>query len=160
DGVHPTWAGQTVMAYAFLKAFGLDGEIGSFEIDLKANQCKTSRGHELLSSKNGEFEIRSSRYAFCACELPGQAAPGFPDCAGDNSEKDTSIRAALALIPFNRELNRLGLVATNARAARYKVTWGAESRTFAAANLAAGINLAEEFPLNPFSAAFARVDAA
>jgi len=27
DGVHPGWAGQTVMAYAFLKALGVDGDI-------------------------------------------------------------------------------------------------------------------------------------
>jgi hypothetical protein len=29
DGVHPGWAGQLVMAYAFLKSLGLDGEIGN-----------------------------------------------------------------------------------------------------------------------------------
>src|SRR5262249_38208543 len=28
DGVHPNWAGHTVMAYAFLKALGCDGDLG------------------------------------------------------------------------------------------------------------------------------------
>ncbi len=33
DGVHPHWAGHLVMAYAFLKAMGLDGDIGTFTVD-------------------------------------------------------------------------------------------------------------------------------
>jgi hypothetical protein len=40
------------------------------------------------------------------------------------------------------------------------VTWGTESKTFSAEQLADGVNLAAEFPLNPFSEAFAKVDAA
>ncbi|MDB6018260.1 MAG: hypothetical protein JWR19_2749 [Pedosphaera sp.] len=35
DGVHPHWAGHTVMAYAFMKAMGLNGDIGTFTVDLK-----------------------------------------------------------------------------------------------------------------------------
>ena len=42
----------------------------------------------------------------------------------------------------------------------YKVTWGSESKTFLAAQLKRGINLAAEFPCNPFCSAFAKVDAA
>jgi len=64
DGVHPGWAGHTLMAYAFLKAFGLDGEIGEFTVDLKSNKMKASKGHEVVSSKDGEFQIKSSRYPF------------------------------------------------------------------------------------------------
>jgi len=66
----------------------------------------------------------------------------------------------MTLIPFNAELNRLKLVARNGKMGTYKVTWGDESRTYTADVLARGINLAAEFPKNPFSAAFARVDAA
>jgi len=160
DGVHPTWAGQTVMAYAFLKAFGVDGEIGTITIDLESNDIKASAGHKVISKKSGEFELSSTRYPFCACESAGHAAAGYPECAKDDPRKDTSIRSALALIPFNRDLNRLALVVKHGRADGYKVTWDAETKTFAAAQLAAGINLAEAFPLNPFAAAFARVDAA
>jgi hypothetical protein len=35
NGVHPYWAGHTVMAYAFMKAMGLNGDIGTFTVDLK-----------------------------------------------------------------------------------------------------------------------------
>ncbi|HZI32472.1 MAG TPA: hypothetical protein VFF11_09020, partial [Candidatus Binatia bacterium] len=42
----------------------------------------------------------------------------------------------------------------------YQVTWGGESKTFSAEQLVQGVNLAAEFPANPFSAAFAKVDAA
>ena len=158
DGVHPGWAGHTVMAYAFLKALGL---IGAFIADLKKNKMMTSAGHELLSATDGEFTIRSSRYPFCACVPAGQEAASYPVCEKDNPQKDNSIRSAMTLIPFNRELNRLTLKVRNVRAGRsYKVTWGSEDKTFTAAQLERGINLAEEFPSNPFCEAFAKVDAA
>ena len=66
----------------------------------------------------------------------------------------------MTLIPFNADLNRLTLVAKNVKRKNYKVTWGDESKTYTADQLARGINLAAEFPENPFSAAFAKVDAA
>jgi hypothetical protein len=67
----------------------------------------------------------------------------------------------MTLIPFNQELNRLSLKANNVKSrTSYKVTWGSESKTFTAAQLSHGINLAAEFPCNPFCEAFAKVDAA
>jgi hypothetical protein len=148
------------MAYAFLKGLGVDGNIGALTVDLRSNEIKASRGHEIVSKGQGGFEIKSSRYPFCVCEPPGQTASAYPDCATDDPAKDTSIRAALALVPFHRDLNRLMLVAQNGAPGDYKVSWGAETKTFTSAQLAAGINLAEEFVVNPFNAAFARVDAA
>ena len=75
--------------------------------------------------------------------------------------KDNSIRSAMTLIPFNQDLNRLVLKVTKVKAGQsYKVTWGTESKTFLGAQLERGINLAAEFPCNPFCAAFAKVDAA
>jgi lysophospholipase L1-like esterase len=160
DGVHPGWAGHTVMAYAFLKALGLTGDIGTFVVDLKKNTMMASKGHEVLSAKKGVFEIRSSRYPFCCCVPDEQAKASYPTCGKDDPEKDSSIRSAMTLIPFNAELNRLTLVAKNLKRKNYKVAWGNESRTYASDQLARGVNLAEDFPENPFSAAFARVDAA
>jgi len=144
DGVHPGWAGQTVMAYAFLKALGVSGDIGTFTVDLKANQASASAGHEILGCQNGTVKIKSARYPFCAA--PGDAA------------KDDNIRSAMALIPFNQDLNRLLLVVKNGAAQNYQVTWGAESRTYSSGQLAAGVNLAADFALNPFSEAFKKVD--
>jgi hypothetical protein len=65
----------------------------------------------------------------------------------------------MTLVPFNEELNRWRLVGTGGKGS-YKVTWGTETKTFSAEQLAKGINLADEFQRNPFSDAFARVEAA
>ena len=73
DGVHPGWAGHTVMAYAFLKAMGLDGDLGTFTVDLKKDSMKTSQGHEVVATEDGGFKIKSSRYPFCPCEPEGSA---------------------------------------------------------------------------------------
>jgi hypothetical protein len=161
DGVHPGWAGHTVMAYAFLKAMGLKGDIGVFIVDVKKNKLIASSGHVLVSAQEGEFTIQSSRYPFCSCVPAGQGEPSYPVCGQDDPAKDNSIRSAMTLIPFNQDLNRLTLKADNVKAGRrYTVTWGSESKTFTANQLARGINLAAEFPCNPFCEAFAKVDAA
>jgi lysophospholipase L1-like esterase len=144
DGVHPGWAGSFIMAYAFLKAFGLDGEIGAITYDADGGHATVSKGHELLGVKDGVLQLKSSRYPFCA--------------TGDPS-KDNSIRSAMTLVPFNQELNRFMLV-VNGRSAKYRVTWGEESKSYAAGQLARGVNLAEEFVANPFSSAFDKVDKA
>ncbi|MBC8002248.1 MAG: hypothetical protein H7X97_06640, partial [Opitutaceae bacterium] len=145
DGVHPGLAGQTVMAYAFLKAMGLNGDLGTFTIDLKSNKVKASKGHTVSSSNAGEFAFESSR---------------FPFCATGAADSDNSIRAAMNLIPFNEDLNRLTLIVKSATAPKYLVTWGPESKSFTREQLAKGINLAAEFPVNPFTPAFNKVDAA
>jgi lysophospholipase L1-like esterase len=160
DGVHPGWAGHTVMAYAFLKAFGLDGEIGEFTVDLKANKLKASKGHEVISAKDGEFQIKSSRYPFCACVPETNGPPTYPVCGGDDANKDSSIRSGMTLVRFNRDLNRLMLVAKNGKASKYRVSWGSETKTFTSDQLGRGVNLGEEFPSNPFSEAFSKVDSA
>ena len=145
DGVHPGWAGHVVMAYAFLKALGVDGEIGTLTVDLKANRADASKGHEVVSFKGGALEIKSTRYPFCA--------------AGD-SAKDDNIRSGMGLVPFNKDLNRLMLIVKKGKAPQYKITWGEETKTYSAEQLGRGVNLADDFQTNPFSEAFAKVDAA
>jgi lysophospholipase L1-like esterase len=160
DGVHPGWAGHAVMAYAFLRAMGVDGEIGAFTVDLKTGQMKATEGHQVVSGHAGTYEIRSSKYPFCACAPEGQAAAKYPDCT-QNSALDSTIRSVLAITPFNEELNRLMLVVKGADSERnYQITWGPYAKVFGGARLSKGVNLAAEFPENPFSASFARVDAA
>jgi hypothetical protein len=134
------------MAYAFLHSFHLEGDIGTFTVDLGSNKAKVSAGHELLGFNNGELQIKSHKYPFCIGD-------------GDPS-KDDNIRSGTMLVPFNQELNRMILAVKHPKAMSYKVTWGEETKTFTAAQLAKGINLAEEFPRNPFSDAFKRVDEA
>src|SRR5204863_6265776 len=61
-------------------------------------------------------------------------------------------------LPFNQDLNRYTLVVKGATG-KAKVTWGKNSKEFAAADLEKGINLAAEFPLdNPFAEPFKKVE--
>jgi len=145
DGVHPGLAGHLVMAYAFLKAMGLDGQIGTITLDMADGTATASEGHRVLAAEPGRVEIESSRYPFCAT---GPA------------NDDSSIRSGMTLVPFNDRLNRLMLVVRNAPPGRCRVTWGDTSKTYTAEELATGVNLAADFEVNPFSEAFKRVDEA
>lgn len=160
DGVHPDWAGHTVMAYAFLKSLGVKGSIGTLIVNLDSGRMRTSEGHALVSATAGNYTLKSSRYPFCPCLEGGQAAEHFPVCGQDDVSRDNSIRSAMTLVPFNQDLNRFMLIGKKGKAQKYTVTWGSESRTFSEEQLNAGVNLAAEFPCNPFCPAFAKVDAA
>lgn len=144
DGVHPGPDGQLIMAYAFLKAMGFDGNLGAITVDMKGNATATG-GHTVLAAKNGVVDLQSTRYPFCF--FGGDKDPNSP-------------RSILPYLPFNQDLNRLMLTVKNLDGAQAKVTWGTVSKVFTKADLEKGINLAAEFPDNPFSAAFAKVDAA
>ncbi|MGH9362809.1 MAG: hypothetical protein ACRD2T_12925, partial [Thermoanaerobaculia bacterium] len=88
-------------------------------------------------------EIESRRWPFCF--------------SGD--EKSTSgTRSITPFVPFNDELNRLILVVRNLGAPRARVVWGEWTRSFGREELEAGINLAKEYPENPFSAPFRKLD--
>jgi len=145
DGVHPGWAGHLVMAYAFLRAMGLDGQIGTITVDMANGQTTASQGHRILSSESGRVEVESSRYPFCA------SGP---------ADDDSSIRSGMTLVPFNDDLNRFMLIVKNPPAGGCRVTWGDAAKSYTAAQLRAGVNLAADFEINPFSEAFHRVDEA
>lgn len=134
DGVHPSPNGQLVMAYAFLKAMGCDGNIGTIGVDLAGGKAQASDGHKVLSANGGTVEIESSKYPFCFF-----GDPASPDATS----------GVIEFIPFNQDLNRLTLTVTGGKG-RLKVTWGKTSKTFDAEQLAKGINLAAEFLDNPF----------
>ena len=137
-GVHPEANGQLVMAYAFLKAMGFDGQIAKIDMDLNG-LATVSDGHKILNQKPGMVEIESSRYPFCF--------------TGD--EKDpTAIVSILPFVPFQQELNRFELKVNNLPTAKAEVVWGDQKKVFNKAELEKGINLAAEFISNPFSAAF------
>lgn len=160
DGVHPGWAGHTIMAYAFLKALGLNGDIGSFTVDLGKDKMTASKGHEVVSAKGGVFEVKSTRYPFCSCVCNVEGKPSYPVCGEDDASKDTSIRSGMSLVPFNADLNKFMLTVKGGKAANYKVTWGDQSKDFSAGELSQGVNLTEAFTHTPFCEAFGKVDAA
>lgn len=144
DGIHPDWAGHAVMAYAFLRALGLDGDLGTISVDLEKGEATASGGHKVDSFENGKLTIISSRYPFCA------TGP---------VDRDDSVRSGMTLVPFDEELNRLTLKVTGVRGLA-TITWGGESHTYKADQLAEGVNLAAEFTNNPFCDAFERVEKA
>lgn len=141
DGVHPNWAGHLIMAYAFLKGLGLDGDLGSLTI--LGGEAKGADGHEVKSIAEGKLTVTSKRFPF---------SPGPGDVANDDS-----IRAGLALVPFDSELNRFTLRIEKPTAARYAVTWGKETKEYAAADLEKGVNLAADFIEHPLLDPFRKV---
>jgi lysophospholipase L1-like esterase len=145
DGVHPGWAGHVVMAYAFLRALGLDGDIGTLEVNLGARTAAASAGHTVQSFQNNTLTVVSTKYPFCAS---GEA------------NSDGSVRSGTTLVPFFQELSRFRLVVKNATAQNYQVVWGQGTNIYSAAQLAIGVNLAADFVDNPFCEAFKRVDQA
>ena len=145
DGVHPGWAGHLVMAYAYLRAMGLDGNLGTFTVNLRSHRAQATAGHTVERFTDGQLTLTSRRYPFCATGELG---------------KDTSIRSGMTLVPFHPELNRMLLVVKGGSAESYRVSWGGESHAYSARQLAQGVNLAQDFVRNPFSEAFKRVDEA
>ncbi|WPJ95800.1 SGNH/GDSL hydrolase family protein [Coraliomargarita algicola] len=142
DGIHASDNGQFIMSYAFLKALGCDGQIGTITYDAETDTATATSGHTILSAQLGAIDLESTRYPFCF--------------AGDPSSPNSSI-GMLEFIPFNQELNRYMLVVKHAPAQQMKVTWGEDSKVFSAAELAQGINLADEFLNSPFYPAFRKV---
>jgi len=145
DGFHPGPNGQLLMAYAFLKALGCDGDIGTITVDLAAGKAEATDGHKVLACKDGAVELESTRYPFCF----------FGDPKDPNATS-----GIIEFCSFNDDLNRLKLVVKGVKGDKAKVAWGKASKEFAAADLAKGINLAAEFLDNPFCDAFRKVDQA
>jgi lysophospholipase L1-like esterase len=142
DGFHPGPNGHLLMAYAFLKALGIEGEIGTITVDLKG-AASASEGHKVVLSEAGKVELESARWPFCF--------------SGDEKSSGGT-RSILPFTSFNQDLNRLTLVVKNLDAEKAKVTWGAASKTFAKAELEKGVNLAAEFADTPFSEPFRKLE--
>ena len=146
DGVHPGSAGHLVMAYSFLHSFGLNGNIGTIDVDYRHKVAVGTPGHKVDSFDGSTVTVTSTKYPFCSPE-------------GDTTSIN-SMRSAFSLVPFESELNRYTLRVHNAPREGLRVTWGETSLTFSSAQLERGVDLAAMFRMNPFSAPFAKVDAA
>lgn len=138
DGFHPAPAGQLLMAQAFLKALGFDGEIGTITVDMKG-ECAASSGHVIKARQGASLTLESTKWPFCF--------DADPKSAGSN-------RSILPFTSFNQDLNRLTLKVKNLDFVKAKVTWGAQTQEFTREQLEAGINLAVEFTKTPFDGAF------
>ncbi len=123
-----------VVAFAFLKALGYDGAIGTITADFAAGNASGSPDHKVVSYQDYVLTIESSRYPFWFPGYPsGRAAP-----------------PVRKFVPFDDELNRYVLVVKNLPTAQAKIIWKDNAQDFTAAQLDKGINLAAEFSDSPF----------
>jgi hypothetical protein len=146
-GVHLTPNGGLMAAHEILKTLTCDGNIAAIDVDMKG-VAHASAGHSVVSFTDGTLVLDSSRYPFCYNYDPA------------NSQGPNSLDSILPYLPFSQELNRFVLKVTNLDAPSANVTWGNETKLFTKDQLAAGVNLAEQFDHTPFDATFARVVAA
>jgi lysophospholipase L1-like esterase len=146
DGVHPGWAGQLLMAHAFLDGLGIQGDLGTITVDLARHAAQATGGHAVKSVEGNTVTLLSTTYPFCA----PAAEPG----------DDGSIRSGMQWVDFNERFNRLRLIVKGTGGRNARVTWGSATRTYTPAELERGINLAAEFIDNPFAQAFKAVDEA
>lgn len=132
DGVHPGANGQMVITHAFLEAMEMNGKIAEILVDMKG-KASVSEGHEVLSWENGELELKSRRYPFCHSPETEEVLP---------------------FIPFQEKFNRFELKFANLPDGKYEISWGLYVKNFSADDLSRGINLADEFRINPFTSVF------
>jgi lysophospholipase L1-like esterase len=127
DRIHPGPVGHFVMAYTFLKAQNMPREVSALEINAKKEKPGT-----LVNSDVRNIRKLSSGLEFDATE---KALPLVVSEAA---------RPALALVPFMDELNREMLTVTGLSKGQYVLKIDeADVGEFSAAQLGAGINLAE-----------------
>lgn len=141
DGVHPRANGGLIMAYAFLKSLGFDGNVGTLYVDMNDKTAKTFGGHTFVKADGNAFTFESTQYPFCFTGRP---------------EDPASTTGIIDFVPFNNDLNRFTLTVTGPAKA-YRVTWGESTKEFTAEQLKTGVNLAAEFIQNPFVAPFMAV---
>jgi len=139
DGFHPGPNGHLIMAYAFLRGLGCEGNLGEFTIDMNGQARASGAGHQVVGGRPGQGEFESARYPF-----------GF-----EGDEKSSGgTRSIAPYLPFNEELNRLTLKVVNLSSAKARVTWGEETREFTREQLEAGVNLPSAFARTPFTENF------
>ncbi len=127
DAVHPSAPGQAVMAYAMLKALGCDDQASSLSIDaatgkvLSADRCRVSG-----------LKVTSGSVRFIRAD---SALPVVFDEAAEQ---------IFSLLPFTRDFNQYTLRVTGLAAGEWALrVQGEQVGSFAAAQLAEGVQLAE-----------------
>lgn len=141
DGFHPGNNGQLLMAYAFLKGMGLDGNIGEVVVDLSGKSSATD-GHQVVGGSSGVVELESLRWPFCF--------------QGDN-KSSSATRSIVPFTSFNADLNRFMLKVKGLEAPNASVKWGDAEMKFSRDQLSAGVNLAAEFSETPFDVPFQKL---
>jgi hypothetical protein len=120
---------------------GLDGSIGTLQVDWKG-KAPATEGHKVLSASKGVIELESTRYPFCF--------------SGEEKDPEGTV-SILPFVPFQQDLNRFVLRVKNLPAKTAVVKWGSGERSFTRKQLSDRINLSAEFLENPFCVPFFEV---
>ena len=141
DGYGPGPGCKLAMTYAFLKALGCDGNLGTVTIDYEAETATSDPAQKIIAFDGRAATIESTRYPFLYLE------------------KQVFTDSILKCLPFNEELNRFTLVVKNVPSPRLKVSWNVplyselrahESGDFTAEEAAKGIIVSTSFDTIPF----------
>jgi lysophospholipase L1-like esterase len=141
DGYGPGPGCKLAMAYAFLRALGCDGNLGTVTIDYKAETATCDPAQKIVGFDGRAATIKSTRYPFLYLE------------------KQILAESIIKCLPFNEELNRFTLVVKNVPSPRLKVSWNVpqwselrahESRDFTAEEAAQGIIISSGLDPVPF----------
>jgi hypothetical protein len=123
------------IAYAFLKALGCDGNIGTITVDFTPDfhigSAEASPGQSIVSFADQTLSAVGTRYAFFF--------PGYPN----GKPLPEPIEAC---VPFDAELNRLMLIVKDLPSPAAKVYWNDQWHDYSAEELAKGVNLAADIP--------------
>ena len=150
DGIHPDTAAHIPMAYAVLRAMGFDGDIGSITLDWTNGKAAADSAQSVKVVSKGRLDVESQRLPLCF----------FDDSAMSGGYPSVPCRYVLQHCPFNQDLNRYRLQVRGLPNQPIRVTWGDRSLFFTREQLENGINLAAEFPENPFCPTMRTLDAA
>lgn len=150
DGIHPDTAAHIPMAYAVLKAMGFDGDIGSITLDWSNGTVAADSAQTAKVVAKGRIDVESSRLPMCF----------FDDSAMSGGYPSVPCRYVLQYCPFNEDLNRYRLKVSGLPNKPVRVTWGERALFFTREQLENGINLAAQFPDNPFCPVMRSLDAA
>ncbi len=140
DGIHPYPGGHLLIAMAFLKGMGFDGQIGRIEIDYAKAQAQSDGGQRVVAYTDGALQLESSRYPFVL--------------ESDGSDRDAATMGEL--LGFQEAFNRYLLVVKHAPS-ELRVSWGEQSKVYTAEELAKGVNLAADFKEHPLVKSFTEV---
>ena len=129
DRVHPGWGGHLIMAEELLKAWGAPKVVTTVEIDAAAGRVMLSENAAVSDWKAGPGYSWRQKDAALPMPLPEKTAP---------------VLLAVKSSDFVESLNQEVLKVAGLRAGNYSLRInGTVVGTFAAADLAKGINLAE-----------------
>lgn len=127
DRVHPGPVGHAVMAYTFLKAQSVPAQVATINVDAARKRVVTA-----ANCKITELETTADGVSF---DYTAKALPlVLPDEA----------KPALALVPFNKDLNQEKLVVSGLATGTYELKIdGQKVGEYTADQLKSGLNLAE-----------------